>query len=82
MKKKVKVPAEVLEQLEEQHPQMAEAVKRQMDAEGRIEIRDEVWNRQDEEEAKDGGAKPSFPECIETGLTIGDLFGLFGKSGR
>ncbi len=67
--KKIKIPAEVLEQLEEQHPQMAEAVKRQMDAEGRIEILDEVWNRLDEET----GA--SFPECIETGLTIGDLMG-------
>ena len=42
MKKKNKIPAEVLEQLEEQHPQMAKAVKRQMDAEGRIEVRDEV----------------------------------------
>ena len=80
MKKKIKIPAEVLEQLEEQHPQMADAVKRQMDAEGRIEILDEVWNRQDGEEAKDGRTEPSLPECIETGLTIGDLFrGWKGK---
>ena len=69
VKKKIKIPAEVLEQLEEQHPQMAEEVKRRMDAEGRIEVRDEVWNRQDEEE------EPSFPERIETGLTVGDLIG-------
>ena len=67
MKKKIKIPAEVLEQLEEQHPQMTEEVKRQMDAEGRIEVRDEVWNRQD------GESEPNFLECIETGLTIGDL---------
>ena len=67
MKRKNKIPAEVLEQLEEKHPQMAEEVKRQMDAEGRIEVRDEVWNRQD------GELEPSFPECIETGLTVGDL---------
>ena len=66
--KKIKIPAEVLEQLEEQHPQMAEEVKRRMDAEGRIEVRDEVWNRQD------GESEPNFPECIETGLTVGDLF--------
>ncbi len=79
MKKKVKIPAEVLEQLEEQHPKMAEEVRRRMDDEGRIEIRDEVWNRQDGEEEKDGGAKPSFPEYIETGLTIGDLLGMLGK---
>ena len=72
--KKIKIPAEVLEQLEAQHPQMAEEVKRRMDAEGRIEILDEIWNRQDEE------TDPSFPECIETGLTIGDLFrGWKGK---
>ena len=69
MKKKIRIPAEVLEQLEEQHPQMAEEVKRLMDDEGRIEVRDEVWNRQDEE------TEPSFPECIKTGLTVGDLIG-------
>ena len=67
--KKIKIPAEVLEQLEEQNPQMAEDVKRQMDDEGRIEVRDEVWNQQGEK--KD----PSFPECIKTGLTVGDLIG-------
>ena len=66
--------AEVLEQLEEQYPQMAEEVKRQMDDEGRIEVRDEDWNRLGEETG------PSFPECIETGLTIGDLMGTFRKS--
>ncbi len=68
MKKKIKIPEEIVEQLEEQHPQMAEEVKRQMDAEGRIEIRDEVWNRQD------GETEPNFPECIKTELTVGDLF--------
>ena len=65
MKKKIKILAEVLVHLEEQYPQMAEAVKRQMDAEGHIEIRDEVWNRQDE------ATDSSFPECIKTGLTVG-----------
>ena len=69
MKKKNKIPAEVLEQMEEQHPQMAEEVKRQMDDEGRIEVRDEVWNRQGEE------TEPSFPECIEIGVTVWDLIG-------
>ena len=67
--KKIKIPTEVLEQLKEQNPQMAEEVKRQKDDEGRIEVRDEVWNRQDEE------TEPSFPECIKTGLTVGDLIG-------
>ena len=67
--KKIKIPAEVLEQMEEQNPQMAEEVKRRMDDEGCIEVRDEVWNRQDEEK------EPSFPECVETGLTVGDLIG-------
>ena len=69
MMKKIKIPADVLEQLEEQHPQMAEEVKRQMDDEGRVEVWDEVWNRQGEE------TEPSFPECIKTGLTVGDLIG-------
>ena len=40
MKRKVKVPAEVLEQLEEQHSQMAEEVRRRMDDKGRIEVSD------------------------------------------
>ena len=74
MKKKNKMSAEVLEQLEEQHPQMAEEVKKRMDADGRVEIRDEVWNRQDEEKGVE------LPEIVETGLTIGDLMGMFGKS--
>ena len=78
--KKIKIPAEVLEQMEEQNPQMAEEVKRRMDDEGCIEVRDEVWNRQDEEDARDKEMKPSFPECIKTGLTTGDLFrGWKGK---
>ena len=68
--KKIKIPAEVLEQLEEQHPQMAEEVKRRMDDEGRIVVRDEVWNRQDEE------TEPSLPEYIKIGLAVvGDLIG-------
>ncbi len=54
MKRKVKISAEVLEQLEERHPQMAEEVRRRMDDKGRIEVRDEVWNRQDEEEDGEG----------------------------
>ncbi len=54
MKRKVKISAEVLEQLEERHPQMAEEVRRRMDDKGRIEVRDEVWNRQDEEEDEEG----------------------------
>lgn len=67
MKKKIKIPAEVVEQMEEQNPQMAEEVKRRMDDEGRIEVRDEVWNRQGEE------TEIELPEVIETGLTVGDL---------
>ena len=54
MKRKVKISAEVLEQLEERHPQMAEEVRRRMDDKGRIEVRDEVWNRRDEEEDGEG----------------------------
>lgn len=56
---------------------MAEEVRRRMDDEGRIEIRDEVWNRQDEEE--DEGKGKAWPELIDTGLTIGDLLGMLGK---
>lgn len=37
---RVKIPAEVLEQLEEHHPQMAEEVRRRMDDKGRIEVSD------------------------------------------
>ena len=55
---------------------MAEEVRRRMDDEGRIEIRDEVWNRQDGE---DEGKEKAWPELIDTGLTIGDLLGMLGK---
>ena len=48
-----------------------------MDDKGRIEVRDEVWNRQDEEE--DEGKGKVLPEVIDTGLTIGDLLGIFRK---
>ena len=77
MKKKVRVSAEVLEQLKEHHPKMAEEVRQRMDDKGRIEVRDEVWNRQDEEE--DEGKEKAWPELIDTGLTIGDLLGMLGK---
>lgn len=63
--------------MEERHPQMAEEVRRRMDDKGRIEVRDEVWNRQDEEE--DEGEGKVLPEVIDTGLTIGDLLGIFRK---
>ena len=70
MIKKIKIPAEVLEQMEEQHPQMAEEVKRLMDDEGRIEVWDEDWDRQNEEK------ETSLPEYIKIGLAVvGDLIG-------
>ena len=77
MKKKVKIPAEVLEQLEG-HPEMKRAILGMMDAEGRIEIRDEVWNRDGEGADRNGKDGIALPDCIDTGLTIGDLFTLFG----
>ncbi len=70
MIKKIKIPAEVLEQMEEQNPQMAEEVKRLMDDEGRIEVWDEDWDRQNEEK------ELSLPEYIKIGLAVvGDLIG-------
>lgn len=70
MIKKIKIPAEVLEQMEEQNPQMAEEVKRLMDDEGRIEVWDDDWDRQNEEK------EPSLPEYIKIGLAVvGDLIG-------
>lgn len=73
MKKQVKIPAEVLEQLDKQYPHMAEEIKSLMDDEGRIAIRDEVWNREKEEERETKDARPELPKVVETGLTISDL---------
>ena len=42
MIKKIKIPAEVLEQLEEYLPQMAEEVRRRIYDEGRIEVSDSL----------------------------------------
>lgn len=68
-----------MEQLEAQHPQMAAEVRRRMDDKGRVEVRDEVWNRMTGDETESGRKEPVFPECIDTGLTIGDLLGMIGK---
>lgn len=57
MKKIIKVPAEILEQLES-FPDIKAEFGKLMDDEGRIGIRDEVWNRLERED----------DECMEMGM--------------
>lgn len=77
MKKKIKLPAEVLEQLEARHPQMAKEVRGLMDSQGRIEVQDEVWNRETEDAPQKEA--PELPEVVDTGLTVGDLLRILKK---
>ena len=81
MNRKIKISAEVWAQLEN-HPTMKEQLASLMDDEGRIEIRDEVWNRDTEECGQSKEAWPELPEVVETGLTIGDLLKIFGKADK
>ena len=78
MKKRIKVTAEVLEQIKEQHPQMVEDIKKRMDGEGRIEVREEVWNRNGGAEDKNSEPETELPEIIELGVTVGELLGIPG----
>ncbi len=53
MKKKIRLPAEVLEQLDS-YPEIKEELSKLMDDEGGIETRGEVWNREEDERMEMG----------------------------